>query len=154
MRVYTPLPRYRCFTPYFSLSQDRIVNLFFKCKIQKNWCTVTVAPTISTTVGIHGLLSTRGETRCPGGSITKHVIVVHNTFWTSTMPRKVICKTIIHLPKPLFIHICYLALNIYCRFKTFNGYFSIFIDCCRGCYELNTSYLIILINLMTSKTVN
>ena len=38
-----------------------------KCKIQKNRCTVTVAPTIEHHLDIHGSLQTRGETRCPGG---------------------------------------------------------------------------------------
>ena len=38
----------------------------FRCKIQKNWCTVTVAPTIEHHGGHLRTLRTRGETRCPG----------------------------------------------------------------------------------------
>ena len=36
-----------------------------KCKIQKNWCTVIVAPTIEYYGGHSRTLQTRGETRCP-----------------------------------------------------------------------------------------
>ena len=56
-------------------------------KIQKNWCTVTVAPTIEHHDGIHGPLQTRGETMYPGGvsvsclaSRTRHECRVHYCF--------------------------------------------------------------------------
>ena len=39
----------------------------YECKIQKNWCTVTVAPTIEHHDGHSRPLQSRGETRCPGG---------------------------------------------------------------------------------------
>ena len=41
--------------------------LNIQCKIQKNWCTVTMAPTIEHNGGHSRTLQTRGETRCPGG---------------------------------------------------------------------------------------
>ena len=39
----------------------------FKCKIQKNWCTVTVVPTLEHHGGDSTPLQTRGGTRCRGG---------------------------------------------------------------------------------------
>ena len=41
------------------------INKYVKYK--KNWCTVTVAPTIEHHGGHSRSLQTRGETRCPGG---------------------------------------------------------------------------------------
>ena len=56
-----------------------------KCKIQKNWCTVTMAPTIDHHGGHSWTPVTRGETRCPGGvsvsclaSRTRHECSRHN----------------------------------------------------------------------------
>ena len=92
-----------------------------KCKIQNNWCTVTAAPTIEYHGGIHGPLQTRGETRCPGGVsvpclaiCTRHECMRQNErvymeawhwMWTGTIlevsqpqhTRKNACK---HLSRP------------------------------------------------------
>ena len=56
-----------------------------KCKIQNNWCTVTVAPTIEHHSGHSRTPQTRGETRCPGrvsvsclANRTRHECPRHN----------------------------------------------------------------------------
>ena len=72
-----------------------------KSKIQKNWCTVTVAPTIEHHGGHSRTPANRGETRCPGGvsvsclaSRTRHECPRHNGsvymeawhwMWTDTL---------------------------------------------------------------------
>ena len=71
------------------------------CKIQKNWCTVTVTPTIEQHGGHSRPLQKRDETRCPGGvsvsclaSRTRHECPRHNEsvymeawhwMWTDTI---------------------------------------------------------------------
>ena len=61
------------------------VKALLQCKIQKHWCTVTVAPTIEHRGGHSRTPATRGETRCPGGvsvsclaSRTRHECPRHN----------------------------------------------------------------------------